>query len=81
MVVKNIVGAVNAILPERLSEDVKKNVRAAVRSTIEKMDLVSREELEVQRQVLQRTRHKLEAMESRVAELEQRLAKSVDRPS
>jgi hypothetical protein len=37
------------------------------------MDLVSREELDIQEKVLQRTRQKLEALEARVAELEEAL--------
>ncbi len=70
MLLKDLAGAVNAMLPERMGEDVRRNVRAAVRAALEDMDLVSREELEVQRQVLLRTRRKLEALEARVAELE-----------
>ena len=70
MLLKDLAGAVNAMLPERMGEDVRRNVRAAVRAALEDMDLVSREELEVQRQALLRTRRKLEALEARVAELE-----------
>jgi len=70
VLLKDLAGAVNAMLPERMGEDVRRNVRAAVRAALEDMDLVSREELEVQRQVLLRTRRKLEALEARVAELE-----------
>ena len=72
MSLKDIAGAVNAVLPARLGDDVRKNVRAAVRSTFENMELVSREELEVQQQVLLKTRQKLEQLEKRVTELEQR---------
>lgn len=39
-------------------------------ATFAKLDLVTREEFEVQTQVLQRTREKLEALEKRVADLE-----------
>lgn len=78
MLFKDLAGAVNAVLPERLGEDVRKNVRAVVRSTLENMELVSREEFEVQRRVLERTRQKLEALEARVAELEQRSAPGQD---
>ena len=42
------------------------------------MDLVSREELDVQEKVLQRTREKLEALESRITELEQKLSTPSD---
>ncbi len=77
VVLKDLAGAVSAVLPERLGEDVRKNVRAAVRATFENMELVSREELEVQQQVLLRTREKLEALEARVAELECNLEKEI----
>ncbi len=72
MSLKDLASAVSAALPERLGEDVRRNVRAAVRAGFENMELVSREELEVQRQVLARTRERIEALEARVAELERR---------
>ena len=54
-----------------MREDAEKNIRAAMSSTFNKLDLVTREEFEVQSQVLLRTREKLEALEKRVEELEQ----------
>ena len=56
-----------------LKQDMDKNVHAALRATLAKMDLVTREEFEVQRGVLARTRAKLEALEKQVAELERQL--------
>jgi len=50
--------------------DIEKNVRAALSATFAKLDLVTREEFDVQTQVLHRTREKLEALEKVVAELE-----------
>ena len=64
-----------AALPEGLAAAVKENVRAAASSAFENMNLVSREELEVQQRVLLRTREKLERLEQQVAELEQSLLK------
>ena len=55
--------------------DVKKNLRAAMQATFAKLDLVTREEFEVQSAVLQRTREKLEALEASVAEMEQQINK------
>ena len=75
MIFKDLANAVNAMLPERMSEDVRRNVRAAVRSAFENMDLVTRDELEVQQQVLLRTREKVASLEKRVAELERLLDK------
>lgn len=53
-------------------KDVEKNTRAMMGSMFTKLDLVTREEFDVQQQVLARTREKLELLEKRVAELEAR---------
>ena len=74
MSLKDLANAVNAVLPPRLGDDVRKNVKSAVRAGFENMELVSREELEVQQQVLAKTRQKLEQLEIRVNELEAALA-------
>lgn len=50
--------------------EMEKNIHAALQSTFAKLDLVTREEFEVQQGVLARTRAKLEALEKQVAELE-----------
>ncbi len=57
-------------------EDLQKNMRAMMTSTFSRLDLVTREEFDVQQAVLRRTREKLAAMEARVAELEQQLKKA-----
>ena len=62
-----------AVVPpgaQELKSDLEKNFRAVLQSNLERLDLVTREEFEVQAQVLARTRQKLEALEARVAELE-----------
>lgn len=53
-----------------LQQDAEKNLRAALESAMSRLELVSREEFEVQRAVLARTREKLETLEKQVAELE-----------
>ena len=53
--------------------DLEKNVQAILQASFSRMNLVSREEFDVQRAVLARTREQLEALEERVAELEQRI--------
>jgi len=50
--------------------DLDRNVRAFVTGTFAKMDLVTREEFDIQKAVLARTREKLAALEARLAELE-----------
>lgn len=56
-----------------LHHDVEKNLRAVLHSAFSKMDLVTREEYEVQQQVLARTRAKVERLEKLVEELEKKL--------
>jgi BMFP domain-containing protein YqiC len=53
-----------------MREDLEQNFRSVLRGGLEKLDLVTREDFEVQEAVLARTREKLEALEARVAELE-----------
>ena len=75
---KKIAESLSEVLPVDLADDVKKNVRAMVQSSLEKMDLVTREELEVQEKVLARTRSQLEVLQQRVTELEDALKRSAD---
>lgn len=53
-----------------LQADMEKNFRALLESALAKMNLVTREEFDVQRRVLERTREKLAALEAQIAELE-----------
>ena len=75
---KKIAESLSGVLPVDLADDVKKNVRAVVQSSLEKMDLVTREELTVQEKVLERTRSQLEELQQRVTELEDALKRSAD---
>ena len=59
-----------AIIAASPVADIEKNARALLSTFSTKLDLVSREEFDIQSQVLQRTREKLEALEARVAKLE-----------
>ena len=54
-----------------LKNDLEKNIRALVESTFSQMNLVSREEFEVQSALLERTRQKLNQLEKQLAELSQ----------
>ena len=54
-----------------LKEDMEKTFRAILQGALGKLDLVTREEFEVQKMVLAKTRSKLEDLEKRVAEMEQ----------
>jgi hypothetical protein len=61
---------VSTLLAASPAGDVEKNLRALLSSVFAKLDLVTREEFDVQREVLSLTREKLTALETRVAELE-----------
>lgn len=52
-----------------LGDDIRNNFRGLLTAGLDKMDLVTREEFEVQRKVLERTREKLDRLEQELAEL------------
>jgi BMFP domain-containing protein YqiC len=56
-----------------LGQDLERNFKTLLHSGLERMELVSREEFDLQRAVLERTRGKLEQMEDRLSELEKAL--------
>jgi len=56
-------------------QDLEKNFRTVLQNTLAKLDLVTREEFDVQSRLLSRTREKLEALEKTIAELEARQPK------
>jgi BMFP domain-containing protein YqiC len=56
-----------------LKDDLEKSFHAILQGALGKLDLVTREDFEVQKLVLAKTRSKLEDLETRVAEMEQRL--------
>lgn len=53
-------------------EELQQNFKAMLQAGLGKLDLVTREEFDVQRAVLARTREKLEALQAQVAEMESR---------
>ena len=55
------------------AKDIEKNLRALLSSVFSRLDLVTRDEFDVQQEVLRRAREKLQQMEARVAELEAKL--------
>jgi BMFP domain-containing protein YqiC len=66
-------GKINQALESGPAKDIERNVKAAMTSGFSKLDLVTREEFDIQAQVLAKTRTKLEALELRVSELEAKL--------
>ena len=75
-VVDQVLESLRQSVPGGLAEDVAKNIRAALAAALTKLNLVTREEFDVQTQVLARTRARLEALEKQLAELEQRIGRS-----
>jgi BMFP domain-containing protein YqiC len=65
---------INQAIDSSPAKDLEKNVKAMMTQGFAKLDLVTREEFDIQNQVLAKTRAKLEALEQRVALLEERLA-------
>ncbi len=66
---------INQALENSPAKDIEKNMKAMLSQGFSKLDLVTREEFDVQMQVLAKTRAKLDALEARVAELEAQLKK------
>jgi BMFP domain-containing protein YqiC len=52
-----------------VQDDIERNVKSLLQSSLTKMNLVTREEFDVQSAVLQRTREKLEQLEKQVVQL------------
>ncbi len=65
--------AIQAVLPPELTAEVKNNIDAVVKSNFEKMNLVTREQMEIQEKILIRTRQRIIELEKQVKEMEARL--------
>lgn len=75
--VNRILELVGEQLPEgvaALGQDLRHNLAATVKESLVKMDLVTREEFEIQTRVLARTRQRLEKLEHQLLEMEHNLA-------
>jgi BMFP domain-containing protein YqiC len=71
--INDLAGKLAESVPEgirALREDLETNFRSVLDNGLNRLDLVTREEFEVQEAVLARTRAKLDALEKRLAELE-----------
>jgi len=72
--IDEITRALSAAFPTGITQDIEKNLRQVLQAQLDRMGLVTREELEIQKAVLQRTREKIEALEKTITELEQKLS-------
>lgn len=68
--VAEMAGKVSEVLAVSPARDMEKNLKASLSAWMSKLDLVTREEFDVQAQVLARTREKLVELEARLASLE-----------
>jgi ubiquinone biosynthesis accessory factor UbiK len=68
-----IAARVSALLAASPAKDIEKNLRAMLTSSLARLDLVTREEFDLQREALVRAREKLATLEAQVTALEQRL--------
>jgi hypothetical protein len=64
---------INRILPRELTDEARDTLKGGIAGVLDRFDLVTREELEIQEAVLRRTREKLESLEAQVAELEKQM--------
>jgi BMFP domain-containing protein YqiC len=62
--------AITQLLPADVGQELKKNIDAVVRSHFAQMNLVTRDQLDVQEKILRRTRQRIEQLENQVEELE-----------
>ena len=67
---EDIGNKMNALLANSPAKDIEKNTKALMSGFLAKLDLVTREEFDIQAQVLARTREKLKELEARVEALE-----------
>lgn len=72
-VLDEISSKVSEIVSQSPAKDIEKNLKVLVTGVFNRMDLVTRDEFDVQQEVLQRTREKLIILEAKVAALESRL--------
>jgi BMFP domain-containing protein YqiC len=70
---QKLLESLQATLPANLAADVKSNIEAVFKSNLEKLDLVTREQFDIQEKVLKRTRERLTVLENELAELEAKL--------
>jgi BMFP domain-containing protein YqiC len=69
---KEISNKIREIVKDSPLPDLEKNIDALLKSMFTKMELVTREEFDVQTEVLKRTRQKLEELEKKLSEIEAR---------
>jgi BMFP domain-containing protein YqiC len=72
---EDLTAKLNELLAQSPAKDIEKNLRVLLASFFSRLDLVTREEFEVQAKLLARSRELINTLEARVAELEARVSK------
>lgn len=67
---EDLAARVSALIAATPAKDVEKNLRALLTGALGRLDLVTREEFDIQREALARARERLAALEAKIAELE-----------
>jgi BMFP domain-containing protein YqiC len=71
--IEEMISQVSKLVPENMSQfkdEFEKNVRATIEASFKKMELVTREEFDIQTALLQRTRTQLDELQKKLTELE-----------
>lgn len=74
----DLVGRLSSAMPssvKHLQADIENNLKSGLESGLQKMNLVTREEFEIQSAVLLKTREKIDVLEQKIKELEEALEK------
>jgi BMFP domain-containing protein YqiC len=74
--INEISNKIREIINQSPAGDLEKNINALLKGAFTKMELISREEFDVQTEVLRNTREKLEKLEKQLAELEAQISAS-----
>ena len=72
-VAEDVQNKIGDAIKQSPAKDLEKNIRGLVNQGFQKMDLVTRQEFDVQSQVLAKTRAKLEELENKIAAIEKNL--------
>lgn len=67
---EDISGKISALIAKTPAADIEKNLRALLTAQFAKLDLVTREDFEVQKELLARAQERLKQLEAKLAELE-----------
>ena len=71
--IQNLSNKIKKLIKDSPINDIEDNINALLKSTFTNMDLINREEYDVQIEVLKKTRAKVEALETKIKDIEKKL--------